>query len=61
MTLHLDVLKGTNSWSAVLDDATHHRRVIYLRQPMLAAKLHLDRSLSPALGLVPGFNSLDGD
>ena len=39
MTLHLDVLKETNSWSAVLEDATHHRRVIYLRQPIIVIKI----------------------
>ena len=58
---HLGVLNTAGSWSELLADASHHRRLLYVRQPLLAAKQQLDQSLSQALGLVQGFNSADGD
>ncbi|MEM7503938.1 MAG: imelysin family protein [Pseudomonadota bacterium] len=61
ITTHLVVLDGVGSWAVAVSDATHHRRLLYVRQPMLAAKVQLEQSLSPALGLVRGFNSADGD
>lgn len=58
---NLQILDDAGSWSAVLADDQHHRRLLYLRQPMLAVQQQLEQSLSQALGLVQGFNSADGD
>ncbi|MCF3933517.1 imelysin family protein [Acuticoccus sp. M5D2P5] len=48
-------------WTELAEDPDAHRRLTYARSPMRSAQTFLGQRIPGALGLIVGFNSMDGD